>query len=193
MLIACHVSSSQSTLHGIVVNHPQRKFSSVETPSAANAAAARLSTGAAVGRPSVISSANPSSSRSDLGRFDAVQRTIVWGTFVVVRPAARRVRDGGAIVNLSGAAVGSALPIEAASAASDAAVGAMIRVFGCDLRGRGITINAVAPGLEGACGAPAIADVVAFLVGSSGRSVNGQVIQVDCGEPLPARVDDADG
>ncbi len=63
VLIACHVSSSQSTLHGTVVNQPQRKFSSVETPSAAKAAAARLSIGAALARPSVISSANPSSSK----------------------------------------------------------------------------------------------------------------------------------
>jgi 3-oxoacyl-[acyl-carrier protein] reductase len=120
----------------------------------------------------------------DLGRFDALQRTIVRGTFVVVRHAAGRVRDGGAIVNLSGAAVGSVLPTDAASAASDAAVGAMMRVFGCDLRDRDITVNAVAPAWDGACGAAAIADVVAFLVGSNGRSVNGRVIQVDCGEPI---------
>jgi NAD(P)-dependent dehydrogenase (short-subunit alcohol dehydrogenase family) len=73
------------------------------------------------------------------------------------------------------------LPTDAASAASEAAVGAMMRVFACDLRGRDITVNAVAPGLAGADGATAIADVVAFLVGSNGRSLNGQVIQVDCG------------
>jgi NAD(P)-dependent dehydrogenase (short-subunit alcohol dehydrogenase family) len=61
------------------------------------------------------------------------------------------------------------------------AVGTMMRVFACDVRGRDITVNAVAPGLEGAAGAAAIADVVAFLVGSNARSLSGQVIQVDRG------------
>jgi 3-oxoacyl-[acyl-carrier protein] reductase len=115
----------------------------------------------------------------DLDRFDALQRTIVRGTFVVVRQAARLLRDGGAIVNLSGSARTPALPTDAASAASAAAVGTMVRVFACDVRGRDITVNAVAPGLEGGAGAAAIADVVTFLVGSNARSLSGQVIQVD--------------
>ena len=117
----------------------------------------------------------------DLDRFDALQRTIVRGTFVVVREAARLLRDGGAIVNLAGSALTPALPTDAASAASAAAVGTMMRVFACDVRGRDITVNAVAPVLEGAAGAAAIADVVAFLVGSNARSLSGQVIQVDRG------------
>jgi hypothetical protein len=57
----------------------------------------------------------------------------------------------------------------------------MMRVFACDLRGRDITINAVTPVLAGAAGAAAIADVVACLVGSNGRRLSGQVIQVDRG------------
>ena len=74
----------------------------------------------------------------DLDRFDALQRTNVGGTFLVNRQAARHLRDGGTIVNLAGSAVGSTLPIDAASAASSAAVEAMTRVLAGELRGRHI-------------------------------------------------------
>src|ERR687892_791068 len=75
----------------------------------------------------------------DLDRFDALQRTNVRGTFVVNRQAARQLREGGTIVNLAGSAVGSTLPIvDAASAASSAAVEAMTRVLAGEVRGRHI-------------------------------------------------------
>jgi 3-oxoacyl-[acyl-carrier protein] reductase len=114
----------------------------------------------------------------DLDRFDALQRTNVRGTFVVNRQAARQLREGGTIVNLSGCAVA---PADAASAASKGAVEAMTRVLADELRGRHITVNAVAPGLENPGDPAVIADVVAFLVSDDGRSLNGQVIRVDCG------------
>jgi 3-oxoacyl-[acyl-carrier protein] reductase len=114
----------------------------------------------------------------DLDRFDALQRTNVRGTFVVNRQAARQLREGGTIVNLSGCAVA---PADAASAASKGAVEAMTRVLAGELRGRHITVNAVAPGLENQGDPAVIADVVAFLVSGDGRSLNGQVIHVDCG------------
>lgn len=117
----------------------------------------------------------------DLERFDAVQRTNVRGAFVVNRQAARELRDGGTIVNLSGAAVDLTRPTNAASAASTAAVEAITRVLARELCGRGITVNAVAPRLEGAGAAMATAHVVALLVSGDGRSLNGQVIQVDGG------------
>ena len=117
----------------------------------------------------------------DLDRFDALQRTNVRGTFVVNRQAARQLREGGTIVNLSGCAVAPALPTDAASAASSAAVEAMTRVLAGELRGRHITVNAVAPGLENPGDPAVIVDVVAFLVSGDGRSLNGQVIRVDCG------------
>ena len=117
----------------------------------------------------------------DLDRFDALQRTNVRGTFVVNRQAARQLREGGTIVNLSGCAVASALPTDAASAASSAAVEAMTRVLAGEVRGRHITVNAVAPGLENPGDPAVIVDVVAFLVSGDGRSLNGQVIRVDCG------------
>lgn len=117
----------------------------------------------------------------DLDRFDALQRTNVRGTFLVNRQAARHLRDGGTIVNLAGSGIGPALPNDAASAASSAAVEAMTRVLARELRGRHITVNAVAPGLEGPGVASAVAQVVAFLVSGDGRSLNGRVIQVDGG------------
>jgi 3-oxoacyl-[acyl-carrier protein] reductase len=117
----------------------------------------------------------------DLDRFDALLRTNVRGTFLVNRQAARQLRDGGTIVNLAGSAVGLALPTDAASAASSAAVEAMTRVLACELRGRHITVNAVAPGLENPGDPAAIADIAAFLVSGDGRSLNGQVIHVDGG------------
>jgi 3-oxoacyl-[acyl-carrier protein] reductase len=117
----------------------------------------------------------------DLDRFDAWQRTNVRGTFLVNRQAARQLRDGGTIVNLAGSAVGLALPTDAASAASSAGVEAMTREFARELRGRHITVNAVAPGLENPGDPAAIADIAAFLVSGDGRSLNGQVIHVDGG------------
>jgi 3-oxoacyl-[acyl-carrier protein] reductase len=117
----------------------------------------------------------------DIDRFDALQRTNVRGTFLVNRQAARQLREGGTIVNLSGCAVAPALPTDAASAASSAAVEAMTRVLAGELRGRHITVNAVAPGLETPGDPAVIADIAAFLVSGDGRSLNGQVIHVDGG------------
>ena len=63
--MACQLSSSQRRLAGIVVSQPQRKFSWAGDASSANAAVARLSSGAAAARPSVTRVLRPSSSRSD--------------------------------------------------------------------------------------------------------------------------------
>ena len=117
----------------------------------------------------------------DVDRFDALQHAIVRGTFLVNRQAARQVRDGGTIVNLPRAVADPSLACDAGAAASTAAVEAMTRVHARELRGRHITVNAVEPRLD-APGAPAdIALVVAFLVNGDGRSLNGQIIQVDGG------------
>jgi 3-oxoacyl-[acyl-carrier protein] reductase len=141
----------------------------------------------------------------DLDDLDAMYRTNIRGTFVMAREAARRVRSGGAIVTLSTSVVGLQFPTYAAYAASKGAVETMTLILARELRGRDITVNAVAPGptatelfLNGKdeatiahlaqqpplqrLGVPEdIAGVVAFLTGSSGHWVNGQVIRANGG------------
>ncbi|WP_337059378.1 SDR family oxidoreductase [Kineococcus sp. G2] len=141
----------------------------------------------------------------DLDDLDALHRTNIRGTFVVAREAARRVRGGGAVVMLSTSVVGLQFPTYGAYAASKGAVEAMTLILARELRGRDVTVNAVAPGptatelfLEGKdeatidrlaeqpplerLGTPAdIAEVVSFLTGPGGRWVNGQVLRVNGG------------
>ncbi|SEG84482.1 3-oxoacyl-[acyl-carrier protein] reductase [Thermomonospora echinospora] len=141
----------------------------------------------------------------DLDELDALHRTNIRGAFVMAREAARRVRDGGALVNLSTSVVGLQFPTYGAYAASKGAVEAMTLVLARELRGRDITVNAVAPGptatelfLEGKdeaaiqrlakqpplerLGTPEdIAEVVSFLASPAGHWVNGQVVRANGG------------
>jgi 3-oxoacyl-[acyl-carrier protein] reductase len=128
-----------------------------------------------------------------LNTLDALLRANVRGTFVVNQQAARLLRRGGAIVNFSSAAVGLATPTYAAYAASKAAVEAITQVLARELRGRGITVNAVAPGLEPSSTHSDIIDIVAFLVSEDGHRVNGEVIRANgpissaiCGPASPS-------
>ncbi|AGM06744.1 SDR family oxidoreductase [Amycolatopsis keratiniphila] len=140
----------------------------------------------------------------DLDRLDRLHRTNIRGTFVVDQQAARRVRNGGAIINFSTSVLGLALPGYAAYAATKGAVEAVTLVLARELRGRDITVNAVAPGptatalfLDGKdeatiasmaaqpplerLGTPSdIAEVVSFLAGPA-RWVNGQVLRANGG------------
>jgi len=128
-----------------------------------------------------------------------MHRTNIRGTFVVSQLAAARVRAGGAIINFSTSVTRLRFPGYAAYAASKAAVEILTPILARELRGKDITVNAVAPGptatplfLEGkddqaianlAKAAPLerlgtpedIAETVAFLAGPA-RWVNGQVI-----------------
>ncbi|WP_328331819.1 MULTISPECIES: SDR family oxidoreductase [unclassified Streptomyces] len=141
----------------------------------------------------------------DLAVLDDLYRTNIRGTFVVAREAARRVRDAGAIVNLSTSVMGLQFPQYGAYVASKGAVEAMTLVLAREVRGRDITVNAVAPGptatemfFEGKdeatierlakqpplerLGTPEdIAEVVAFLAGPAGHWVNGQVLRANGG------------
>ncbi|MBO2440437.1 SDR family oxidoreductase [Actinomadura nitritigenes] len=141
----------------------------------------------------------------DLDELDALHRTNIRGAFVMAREAARRVRDGGALVNLSTSVVGLQFPAYGAYAASKGAVEAMTLVLARELRGRDITVNAVAPGptatelfLDGKdeatiehlakqpplerLGTPEdIAEVVSFLASPAGHWVNGQVVRANGG------------
>lgn len=141
---------------------------------------------------------------TDLDALDRMHRTNIRGTFVVDQQAARRLRAGGAIINFSSSVVGLAIPGYAAYAATKGAVEAMTLILARELRGRDITVNAVAPGptatalfLDGkdeetiarmAARAPMerlgtpqdIAEVVSFLAGPA-RWVNGQVLRANGG------------
>jgi 3-oxoacyl-[acyl-carrier protein] reductase len=141
----------------------------------------------------------------DLDDLDRMHRTNIRGAFVVVREAVRRLRDGGSIVTFSTSQVGLQAPTYSAYAASKGAVEAMTLSVARELRGRGITLNAVAPGptatdlfLDGKdqatidrlaklpplerLGQPEdIAEVVAFLTGPQGHWVNGQVVRANGG------------
>ena len=143
--------------------------------------------------------------QADLGTVDRMLRTNVRGTIVVAQQAARRVRPGGAIVTFSSTVVRLAQPTYAAYAASKGAVDAITLVLARELRGRDITVNAVAPGptatplfLDGKdeatvehlaklaplerLGTPEdIARTVAFLAGPDGRWINGQVLAANGG------------
>jgi 3-oxoacyl-[acyl-carrier protein] reductase len=127
------------------------------------------------------------------------------GTFNTLREAARRLRDGGRIINFSSSVVGLLQPTYGVYAATKAAVEAMSSVLTKELRGRGITVNAVAPGptatdlfLKGKpqeivdrlaklaplerLGQPAdIANAVAFLAGPDGAWINGQTLRANGG------------
>lgn len=135
----------------------------------------------------------------NLDDFDRMHRTNVRGTFVVSQLAAQRIRAGGAIINFSTSVTRTQFPSYGAYTASKAAVEAMTLTLAREMRGKNITVNAVAPGptatplfLEGKdeetvatlskaaplerLGQPEdIAEVVAFLAGP-GRWVNGQVV-----------------
>jgi len=118
---------------------------------------------------------------------------------------ARRLRNGGRIINLSSSVIGLRLETYGVYAATKAAVETLTAILSKELRGRAITVNAVAPGPTGTdlflngkspelvermakmnplerLGTPEdIAAVVAFLAGPDGAWVNGQVMRANGG------------
>ncbi|WP_258831870.1 SDR family oxidoreductase [Peribacillus frigoritolerans] len=135
----------------------------------------------------------------NLADLDKMHRTNIRGTFVISQQAARRVRKGGAIINFSTSVTRTQFPTYGAYVASKAAVESMTMILARELRGKDITVNAVAPGptatplflggkdeqtidnlskaapLERLGTPEDIADTVAYLA-TSGRWINGQVI-----------------
>jgi 3-oxoacyl-[acyl-carrier protein] reductase len=141
----------------------------------------------------------------DLAVLDSLYRTNIRGTFVVDQQAAQRIRSGGAIINLSSSVLQAGLPTFGAYTASKGAVEALTLILARELKGRDVTVNAVAPGQTatdtflslqseaeiqrgvdaiplGRLAQPAdIASVVAFLAGPDGHWINGQVIRANGG------------
>ncbi|MCN9242356.1 SDR family oxidoreductase [Streptomyces sp. RY43-2] len=140
----------------------------------------------------------------DLNDLDRIHRTNIRGTFVVDRQAARQLRAGGAIINFSSSMTRTQTPAYGAYVTSKAAVEAITLVLARELRGKDITVNAIAPGPTGTpllfdgkdarvienltkaaplerLGSPEdMAELVAFLAGP-GRWVNGQVLHSNGG------------
>ena len=83
---------------------------------------------------------------SDDALFDSQIAVNLKGTFNTLREAARRLRDGGRIVNVSSSVTGLLQPTYGVYAATKAAAEAMTSILTKELRGRNITVNAVAPG-----------------------------------------------
>jgi 3-oxoacyl-[acyl-carrier protein] reductase len=141
-------------------------------------------------------------SDDDYQRQVAVNLT---GTFNGMREGARRVRDGGRIINFSTSVIGNYLPTYGVYVATKAAVEAMTHVLAKELGKRAVTVNVVAPGPVatelfltgkseeliqsltsaiplGRLGQPDdIARVVSFLASPESGWINGQVIKANGG------------
>jgi 3-oxoacyl-[acyl-carrier protein] reductase len=115
---------------------------------------------------------------ADLGEFDALIRISTRATFIVNREAARHLRNGGAIVNLSSSAEGSSLTTHGLHAAIRAATDVLTRALALELHGRNITVNAVSLEVHRPCAPERVADVIAYLVSDRGHRLTGQVLGV---------------
>jgi 3-oxoacyl-[acyl-carrier protein] reductase len=115
----------------------------------------------------------------ELDDFDALCKMNPRATFIVNRWAARHVRSGGAIVNLSSAAGTSALPAYGPYATTAAAIDALTRVLALELQERDITVNNVSLDADKTYESRGVADVIVYLLSDAGRGVTGQVIHVD--------------
>ena len=111
-----------------------------------------------------------------LDEFDALVRLNVRAAFVVNREAARHLRNGGAIVNLSGSAEDSSLRSHGLYAAAKAITNVLTRAFALELRERDITVNAVSPAVGRPCLPDRVTDAVAYLLSDHGPRLTGQVL-----------------
>ena len=118
----------------------------------------------------------------DLDEFDALVRINTRATFVVNQEAARHLRNGGAIVNLSSPADGSSLMTHGLYAATKATTDVLTRALALELRERNITVNAVSLEVHRPCVPNQVADVIAYLLSEHGHGLTGQVLRV--GDPL---------
>ncbi|HET6979505.1 MAG TPA: SDR family oxidoreductase [Pyrinomonadaceae bacterium] len=142
---------------------------------------------------------------TDLTVFDRIISTNLRGTLIVFKHAAKNVSEGGRIMAFSSSVIAKSFPTYGPYIASKAGVEGLVHVLTNELRGRNITVNAVAPGpiptelfLKGKSeerieefrkmsplerlGQPEdIAGVVSFLAGPDGGWVNGQVIRANGG------------
>lgn len=143
--------------------------------------------------------------KGDIEAFDKVIQTNLRGSFLVLSQAAQHVAEGGRIIAFSSSVLAKSFPGYGPYIASKAGVEGLVHVLANELRGRNITVNAVAPGpvatelfLEGKTeeqiaqlsklapierlGQPEdIANVVSFLAGPDGSWINSQVVRANGG------------
>lgn len=149
--------------------------------------------------------ANTAIGSGDLAQFDAMISINLRGAFIVLGEAARQLTAGGRIIALSTSVIAKSFPGYGPYIASKAGVEGLVRVLANELRGREITVNAVAPGpvatelffngktpeqiehitrlapLERLGTPEDIANAVAFLAGPEGGWINGQVLRSNGG------------
>ncbi|MGQ4615024.1 SDR family oxidoreductase [Nocardia sp. R7R-8] len=137
--------------------------------------------------------------------FDLMFTTNTKATFIALRAAANRLRDGGRIVVVSSGVTATHRPGSGIYAATKAASEALARVLAKELGPRGITVNNVLPGAVrtealaaarspaltdqiidqtplGRIGEPAdIGDIVAFLASPDARWITGQSLHAGGG------------
>jgi 3-oxoacyl-[acyl-carrier protein] reductase len=141
----------------------------------------------------------------DLSLFDQVITTNLRGSYVVMAESARRLTRGGRIIAFSSSEVAKSFPRYGAYSASKAGVESLVHTLANELRGREITVNAVAPGpvatdlflkgksqaqidelanlapLERLARPEDIVGTVSFLAGPDGAWVNSQVLRPNGG------------
>src|ERR1700731_1303284 len=83
---------------------------------------------------------------SDDALFDQQIAVNLKGSFNRMREAGKRLRDGGRIVNFSTSVVGTRLETYGVYAATKSAIETMTAILSKEMRGRNITVNALAPG-----------------------------------------------
>ena len=143
--------------------------------------------------------------KGDVETFDKVIAVNLRGAFLVLAQAAQHVVDGGRIIALSSSVLAKSFPTYGPYIAAKAGVEGLVHVLASELRGRNVTVNAVAPGpiptdlfLKGKTDAQIeefkklpplerlgrpedIASVVSFLAGPDGAWVNNQVVRANGG------------
>ena len=153
----------------------------------------------------IMPPALPHLADTDDQTFDRLVSVNLKGSFNTMREATVKLKPGGRIVNFSTSVIGLALPGYAVYAATKGAIEVMTNILAKELRGRNITVNAVAPGptatalfLDGKApeliermskmaplerlGQPEdIANTVAMLVGQDAGWVNGQTLRANGG------------
>jgi 3-oxoacyl-[acyl-carrier protein] reductase len=138
-------------------------------------------------------------------QFDRIINVNLRGTFLMMKGASRALPRGGRFIAISSSVIAKNLPGYGAYTASKSGVESLVHVFANELRGREITVNAVAPGpvatalflsgkseeqiaqiakqspLERLAQPEDIVGAVSFLAGPDGAWVNSQVLRVNGG------------